>query len=149
MDHFTAGTITTLLLYTAGDISKDDYQFDYGVVTINSTTSLHLYWTITNTTQGLLDSYFIRGFNYTIQQLDDGDYYITTITTNLSISVTLNSSNWYMLIGRIITNDTDSWGPEPVYLYLPPLYLCPQGEVLYGQHSLLISVICAGVICLP
>ncbi|XP_065913213.1 uncharacterized protein [Dysidea avara] len=106
-----------------GDISRDDYQFGYNVVTINSTSrSLHLYWTITNATWGLLDSHFIRGFNYTVQQLDNGEYYTTTVTTNLTVIVTLNSSNWYMMIGRILTNDKDSWGPEPVYLYLPPSY---------------------------
>ena len=121
-------------LFCTGDISRDDYQFGYNVVTINSTSrSLHLYWTITNATWGLLDSHFIRGFNYTVQQLDNGEYYTTTVTTNLTVIVTLNSSNWYMMIGRILTNDKDSWGPEPVYLYLPPSYTPLSGEVLYGQ----------------
>ena len=36
---------------------------------------------------------------------------------NLSLKVILEPNQWYLIIGRILTEDNDTWGPEPVYKY--------------------------------
>ena len=89
--------------------------------------------------------------------------YSNNLTTDLmenkviTLNETLQLSQWYLVIGRILTIDNDTWGPESVYKYFETF---PPGNViinsfLYQVHPgflrLLLSVtsVCACVcLCL-
>ena len=67
-----------------------------------------------------MDSQFITGFKITVEQQEPGNdtiIYTTSLTKNLTLNITLEPHQWYLIIGRILTEDNDTWGPEPVYKY--------------------------------
>ena len=78
----------------------------------------------------MMNIHFITGFHISIeQQVDHGNnstmYFKenknltlnkTMENKDLIVNVTLEPNQWYLLIGRILTDD-DRWGPEKVYKY--------------------------------
>ena len=62
----------------------------------------------------MMNSQFISGFQVSTE--DDNN--ITTYlmeTRNLTVNMTLQPNQWYLLIGKIVTEDNDTWGPELLY----------------------------------
>ena len=66
----------------------------------------------------MMDSQFITGFKISIgQELSNDTICTTSLTKNSTLNVTLEPSQWYLIIGRMLTEDNDTWGPEPIYKY--------------------------------
>ena len=100
-----------------GDITRKDYEF---ILDNPKLSVLHFHWDLSNNAEYMMASHFITGFLITIEQLKCSNNTTTTHpmeTKNLTLNVTLQPSQWYLLVGRILTKDTDTWGPEPVYKY--------------------------------
>ena len=66
------------------------------------------------------NSHFITGFHFTMEELGDNSHNIMTYlmnNTNLTLNVSLKSNEWYLLVGRILLEDSEIYGPEPSYVY--------------------------------
>ena len=63
-----------------------------------------------------MDSQFITGFMINIETGND-TIYTTSLLKHLVLNITLEPNQWYLIIGRILTVDNDTWGPEPIYKY--------------------------------
>ena len=100
------------------DITKNDYSFKLeNGIELNST--LHFYWSLSEKAKNLMDSQFITGFEVTVKQLSNDTILTTDILENQNetLNITLEPSQWYLIIGRMLTEDNDTWGPEPIYKY--------------------------------
>ena len=107
------------LLYVSvftDDITASDYIFDIDT-DLNST--LHFYWNLSNKAENMMDSQFISGFEVTVKQLSNDTFFVINLMKNQneSLNITLESNQWYLIIGRILTVDNDTWGPETIYKY--------------------------------
>ena len=107
------------LLYVSvftDDITASDYIFDIDT-DLNST--LRFYWNLSNKAENMMDSQFITGFEVTVKQLSNDTFFVINLMKNQneSLNITLESNQWYLIIGRILTVDNDTWGPEPIYKY--------------------------------
>jgi len=116
--------INLVLVYCVANITRDEYE----LAMINySTDSLRLHWSLkSQKINEMLKSSFIRGFNYTIYQLSGGQsvtHFANSIDETFD-NMTFIVSEWYLVIGQIITDDDDSWYPEPSYVYFMPQGLC-------------------------
>ena len=112
--------INMVFVYCVAEITRDDYELE---VIDHSANSVLLHWSLkSQKINDMLTSSFIHGFNYTIHQLNGGH---TVTYCDNSINETFNNttfivSEWYLVIGQIITDDNDSWYPEPSYVYFMP-----------------------------
>ena len=81
---------------------------------------LYLYWNLSVKAKSMLNSHFITGFQFTMEQLNDNRHNMMTYymnNTNLTLNMSLKSNEWYLLIGRISLKDNEIYGPEPSYAY--------------------------------
>ena len=111
------------MCYITGDITRSDYELkvDYNRTLNLNDSLLHFNWHLSEKAENMLKSHFITKFEMTLVGYLNGSNNITILrymnSTNLTWNVTLKSNQWYIIIGRILTEDNDSWGPEPVYRY--------------------------------
>ena len=80
---------------------------------------LNLFWNLSEKAQHMLNSHFITGFQFTMEQIGGDDnvtmYYMND--TNITLRTSLRSNEWYLLVGRILfAGDEESYGPEPFYI---------------------------------
>lgn len=114
-------------IHYIGDIMRNDYELEfYYDGKLNSKISMiSFYWILSKKAETMMATQFITGFQITIeQQLDSSNNLTKKLTLNqtmetkdLTVNITLESNQWYLLIGRILTVDKDTWGPEVVYKY--------------------------------
>ena len=114
-------------IHSAGDIMRNDYELEfYYDGKLNSKDSMISFnWILSKKAETMMATRFITGFQIIIeQQLDYSNNLTKKLTLNqtmetkdLTVNITLESKQWYLLIGRILTVDEDSWGPEAVYKY--------------------------------
>ena len=100
------------------DITENDYSFKFENGTeLNST--LHYYWSLSEKAKNMMDSQFITGFKVIVKQLSNDTILITDVTENQNetLNINLEPSQWYLIIGRMLTEDNDTWGPQPIYKY--------------------------------
>ena len=67
-----------------------------------------------------MDSQFITGFKICIErELENSTICATSLARNLTLNITLkpNHDQWHLIIGRVLTKDNDTWGPEPIYKF--------------------------------
>ena len=126
--------------YTAGDITRSDYEleFYYDWSPVESMSYFH--WQLSEKAENMIFVQFITGFHVILeQQLDNNNNNLTmrfkenkNLTLNetmenkdLIVNITLEPNQWYLLIGRMLTEDDDTWGPEAVYKYFktPGIYV--------------------------
>ena len=116
------------------DITASDYIFKFDIVTdLNST--LHFYWNLSKKAENMMDSQFITKFEVTVKQLSNDTFIVTNLmeNRNLTLNVTLEPNQWYLVIGRILTEDNnDTWGPEPVYEY----FQTPGNLLSYSSYGI-------------
>jgi len=129
-----------VFVYYVANITRDEYELR---VIDNSTNSLQLHWSLKSLKiNDMLKSSFIYGFNYTIHRLNEGQsvtYFSDSINETFN-NMTFVASEWYLVIGQIITNDNDSWYPEPSYVYFMPQGLCNISIIvlaIVSAHSLI------------
>jgi len=108
--------VCIIVFIHVGDIAKSDYNLSFSYDR-NKLHTLHFYWSLSRKTENMMDSQFISGFQVSIKQLADGDNITTYLMTtrNLTVNMTLQPNQWYLLIGKILTEDNDTWGPELIY----------------------------------
>ena len=116
--------------YTAGDITRSDYELQFYHDWSPVESMLYFHWSLSEKAEDMLFVRFITGFHVTLEQHIDNDNNLTmhfkeskNLTLNetmengdLIVNITLEPNQWYLLIGRILTED-DIWGPETVYKY--------------------------------
>ena len=105
----------------SGDITRNDYEleFYYDGNVAPEVSTLQFFWNLSRKAEHIMDSQFITGFKIIVEQHEHGNDTIctTTLTKKLTLNITLEPHQWYLIIGRILTKDNDTWGPEPVYEY--------------------------------
>ena len=106
--------------YYTGDITSSDYELEiyYDQNSNPKISLLQFHWNLSEKAENLLSIQFIVKFKITIEQQLDGN--ITTFfmeNKSLTLNEPLKFNQWYLVIGRIITEDNDTWKPEPVYKY--------------------------------
>ena len=94
------------------DITRIDYNFSSSNVSL-----LHYYWNLSRKAEYMMDSHFITGFQVIIVQLgnDSNTQVLTTTNKSLTLNVSLIPNQWYLLNGRILSEDNDTWAPEAIY----------------------------------
>lgn len=116
-----------------GNITRSDYEleFYYDERLSPKDFTLYFHWSLSKNAEALMTNRFIIGFHIIIEcQLDYGNNLTThlvkskNLTLNetmenedLTLNITLEPNQWYLLIGKILTADSDTWGPEAVYKY--------------------------------
>ena len=103
-----------------GDITINDYklEFYYDGNLNPEVSTLHFYWNLSRKAEHIMDNQFITGFKIVIEHEPKNDTISTiSLTQNLILNIILEPNQWYLIIGRILTEDNDTWGPEPVYEY--------------------------------
>ena len=81
---------------------------------------LHLYWNLSDKVQHMLNSHFITGFQFTMEQIGIDDdvttYYMKD--TNLTLNLSLKPNEWYLLVGTILlVGNEGRYRPEPFYIF--------------------------------
>ena len=79
---------------------------------------LYLYWNLSGKAKSMWNSHFITGFQFTMEQLSNKNivtYHMNN--TNLTLNMSLRSNEWYLLVGKILLEDNEIYGPEPSYAY--------------------------------
>ena len=116
--------------FTADNITRSDYELEFYYDWNPVESMLYFHWNLSMRAENMMNIHFITGFHIIIeQQVDHGSnstmYFKenknltlnkTMANKDLIVNVTLEPNQWYLLIGRILTED-DSWGPEKVYKY--------------------------------
>ena len=94
---------------------------------------LYFHWQLSEKAEHMMFSQFIIGFHVAIEMLQpdyhsnltthsmetkNSSFNVTMESTSLAVrNITLEPNQRYLLIGRILTEDNDTWGPEAVYKY--------------------------------
>ena len=123
--------IVVYKLHTPGDITRSDYELEFYWNPVES--MIYFHWLLSKKAYNMMSSQFIIGFHVIIVMLQPDDHSnltmhfmegrnlflnITMENTNLTVTnITLKPNQRYLLIGRILTEDNDTWRPEDVYKY--------------------------------
>ena len=126
-------TVHIYTTYTAGDITRNDYELEFYYNRSLVEYTLYFHWLLSEKAVNMMSSQFITGFHVTIEILQP-DYHnnltshsmetknlslnVTMETTSIAVmNITLEPNQRYLLIGRILTKDNNTWRPEAVHMY--------------------------------
>lgn len=123
--------IVVYKLHTAGDITRSDYELEFYWNPVES--MIYFHWLLSKKAYNMMSSQFIIGFHVIIVMLQPDGHSnltmhfmegrnlflnVTMENTNLTVTnITFKPNQRYLLIGRILTEDNDTWRPEDVYKY--------------------------------
>ena len=99
----------------SGDITRNDYELEFYYDPEVST--LQLCWNLSRKAEHMVDSQFITGFEIIVERVSGNNTIYRSLTKKLTLNITLEPNQCYLIIGRILTKDISTWGPEPVYEY--------------------------------
>lgn len=101
--------------------SNSDYTF-HCTCDFNADLSIYvlrLYWNLSDKVQRMLNSRFVTGFQFTMEQIGVNDDVTTYFMndTNYTLRLSLKPNECYLLVGRILlVGNEERYGPEPFYI---------------------------------